>query len=326
MESLTPQAARNLPLLDDAVRDLVASQIAARLLTLASPMPEQVGSIAHQTIAGPDSQLLLRMYTPEGDGPFPVLVFFFGGGFVIGSLEHADATARALSNAAKCIVVTPAYRQAPESKFPAAVEDAVAATQWVMAQAGRFSGDVRRVAVGGASAGGNLAAVVSQIARDHGGPVPVHQLLIYPMVHWAFDTPSYEEHALAKPLSSAKMAWFMRHYLRDEADRSNPKASPLLAQDLSALPPATIITAENDPLRDDGRLYADKLSKAGVPVSYHHYSGVMHGFFGLAGILPKAKDAVQQAAANLRVAFADPDEDVDLSGPAGAESQPILTI
>jgi acetyl esterase len=303
LETLSPLAARNLPLLDYAARDLVASKATKRLQTLAAPMPEQVASIAHECIEGPDGEIMLRIYTPSGDGPFPVLVYFHGGGWVIASPTHYDSSGRALANAANCIVVMPSYRQAPEHKYPAAVRDAYAATQWVMKNAAALNGDPSRVAVGGESAGGNLAAVVCHIARDQNGLMPVHQLLVYPVTNYSFDTFSYRDYSHAIPLNAAMMHWFWGHYLRSEADGEQPYASPLRGE-LAGLPSATVITAEVDPLRDDGQAYADALENAGVPVVYHNYDGVMHEFFGMAGLIDTAREAVDLAADELRKAFA----------------------
>jgi acetyl esterase len=303
LETLTPEAARELPLLDYAARDLVASRTAKRLLTVASPMPEPVASVTHERIAGPGGDILLRFYTPDGDGPFPVLVYFHGGGWVIASMNHYDSTARALANAAGCIVVSVAYRQAPEHPYPAAIVDAYAATRWVMGNAPAFNGDPLRVAVGGESAGGNLATVACLMARDQGVRMPVHQLLVYPVTNFGFDSDSYREHAHAKPLNAAMMRWFWKHYLATEADGEEGYASPLKEKDLSGLPTTTLITAEEDPLRDDGRSYAERLRAAGVPVDYRHYDGVMHEFFGLTGLLDKADDALKHAADDLKRSF-----------------------
>ncbi len=303
IENLTPEEARNVPLLDYAARDLVASKMAARLMTVMSPSPEPVGSITHQRIPTSNGSVLARIYSPKGNGPFPVLIYFHGGGWVIANLDVYDASARALTNAAECIVVSVAYRLAPEHPFPAAVEDAYDATQWAMSNARLFNGDGLRVAVGGESAGGNLAAVTCLIARDQGGATPLHQLLIYPVTDFTFDKPSFTEHADAKPLNAAMMGWFAKHYLGSGGDASHPHASPLRASDLSDLPAATIINAEVDPLRDDGSLYADRLYKAGVPVTHHLFDGVMHEFFGLAGLVDKATEAVKQAGEALKNAF-----------------------
>lgn len=301
---LSPENARNQPTLREAAFELIAHKTSKRLLNVAMPAPEPVGKIQHLTMPGRIGDILLRVYTPEGSGPFPVLVYFHGGGWVIANLETYDSSCRALCNEAGCIVVSVAYRQAPEYKFPAAVEDAIEATQWVMQNAASFEGDPSRVAVGGESAGGNLAAVTCLAAREQEWPMPLFQLLIYPVTNFGYDFPSYQECANAKPLSSDMMPWFWRHYLRSGADGANPFASPLRAADLSGLPPALIQTAEFDPLRDEGEAYGERLRQAGVPVTVTRYDGLMHEFFGLSGLINKAHDAVVEAGSALKVAFA----------------------
>lgn len=297
---LTPRQAREAPSFSDAVV-AVASQRGL-------PTVEPVARIQHILIpngSGPDDALLARVYTPQGTGPFPVLVYFHGGGWVIANLNTYDASCRALTNAANCIVVSVAYRQAPEFRFPAAVNDAIAATTWVMGNAGSFGGDPQRVAVGGESAGGNLAAVTSLALRDAGYMLPVHQLLIYPVADFVdTNTPSFQANANAVPLSRTGVMWFGRYYLNDMvADAMNPYASPLRAQNLNGLPPATVITAEIDPLRDGGRAYAMRLQQAGVRVTAADYTAVTHEFFGAASVIDKARQAVQFAATGLRSSF-----------------------
>jgi acetyl esterase len=301
---LSPENARNLPTLREAAQAALAQSMGKRLQNVANPAPEPVGSIQHILIPGRLGEMLARVYTPEGTGPYPVLVYFHGGGWVIANLDTYDASCRALCNGAGCVVVSVAYHQAPEYKFPAAVEDADEALQWVMANAAQINGDPARVAVGGESAGGNLAAVACLAAREQGGSMPVFQLLIYPVTNFGYDFPSYQENAHAQPLSSDMMPWFWKHYLRSGADGANPFASPLRATDLSGLPPALIITAEYDPLRDEGEAYGEKLRAAGVPVTISRYEGMVHEFFGLAGLVSKAKEAVEQAAHELKIAFA----------------------
>ena len=303
IETLSPEQARNVPLLDYAARDLVASKLAARLLTVASPNPEQVASVHHLTIPGRETEILLRVYTPAGDGPFPVLIYFHGGGFVLANLDIYDSSPRALANAAECIVVSVTYRLAPEYKFPAAMEDAYSATQWVFDHAMEFNGDPNRIAIGGESAGGNLATVVCLMAIERRGALPIHQLLIYPVVDFAAQRDSYRTYASAKPLSAAMMPWFTKHYLNTQQEAENPYVSPIRARSLAGLPPATLINAEIDPLRDDGFDYSEALQAAGVPVTHHLFEGVTHEFFGLAGIVDKAREAVRQAASELKDAF-----------------------
>jgi len=295
IEQLSPENARNNPTATDAVVAVLAKQ--------GRPAVEMVGDISHQLIPGPGGDLLARIYRPPGPGPFPVLVYFHGGGWVIANLDTYDSSCRALTKAANCMVVSVAYRLAPEHKFPAAAEDAYAATQWVMTNAAQLKGDPRRVAVGGESAGGNLAAVTCLMARDRKGKMPVHQMLIYPVTNYAFNTPSYQENANAKPLNKAAMQWFWGHYLNNPADGNNPYASPLRAESLRGLPPATLITADIDPLRSDGQAYAQRLREAGVAVRATNYTGVTHEFFGMGSVVNKAKQAVSEAASGLRSGF-----------------------
>ena len=264
--------------------------------------PEQVARVENRTIPGPAGEIPVRIYTPQGSGPFPALVFFHGGGWVICNLDTHDGTCRSLANGAGCVVVSVDYRLAPEHKFPAAPEDCYAATQWVAKNAAELNVDASHIAIGGDSAGGNLTAVVAQMARDQGDPHLVFQLLIYPATNFRMDTPSIEENATGYFLTKDDMIWFMNHYLNGEEDKTNPLASPMLASDLSNLPPALIITAQYDPLRDEGELYGQKLKEAGVPVTISRYEGVIHGFVGS---IPsdKGKLAEAEASAALRMAF-----------------------
>lgn len=303
IENLSPENARNAPTLKNAVEEMNAQHVTSRLTALAKPMPEPVGKISHQLIPGPGGDILARVYTPEGEGPFPVLVYFHGGGWVIASLDVYEPSCRALCNAAGCVVVSVAYRQAPEHKFPAAVEDAYAATQWVMQNTSLLNGIAGLVAVGGESAGGNLATVSCLISKEQGGLMPVFQLLVYPVINHAFDTPSYHENANGKPLNAAMMRWFWNHYLPNEAAGQNPHASPIRADSLSGLPPALVITAQYDVLRDEGEAYARQLQLAGVETKQVRYDGMIHEFFGLAGVVDTAKEALQAAASGLKAVF-----------------------
>lgn len=303
IETMSPENARNAPTLKNAVEEMTAESVLARATTIAKPMPPPVGQISHRLIPGADGDILARIFTPEGDGPFPVLVYFHGGGWVIANLDVYEPSCRALCNAVSAIVISVAYRLAPEHKYPAAVEDAYAASQWVMENAQALNGDPTRVAVAGESAGGNLAAVVCLKARDEGGRMPVAQLLIYPVTDHRMNTPSYQEHANAKPLNAAMMPWFWQHYLESEAQGGEPYVSPMLADNLSNLPPAIVITAESDPLRDEGEAYAKRLALAGVSVTARRFDGVMHEFFGLAGVVGKATEAVGEAASALKRVF-----------------------
>jgi acetyl esterase len=266
----------------------------------------QVDRIADVTIPGPDgNHIPARVYTPEGEGPFPVLCYFHGGGWVIGSIEMADATARSLCVGAECVVVSPDYRMAPEHPFPAPLEDCFAVTEWAVAATEPHGGDGSRLAVSGGSAGGNLAAGVTMMARDRGGPRLAFQFLEYPATDHDFETGSYRENAEGMLLSRAALIWFWDNYVPDPADRDDPRASPLRSTDLSGLPPALVITAELDPLRDEGEAYGNALAAAGVPTTITRYDGVVHGFFGMRGLIDEATAAQAEAAAALRAAFAE---------------------
>ena len=266
--------------------------------------PEAVEAVADRTIPGPASDIPIRVYTPKGGSTLPVLVFFHGGGWVICDLDTHDGVCRALANAAGCIVVAVDYRLAPEHKFPAAADDAFAATEWVAEHAVEIGGDPSRVAVGGDSAGGNLAAVVAQMANDRGGPKLAFQLMVYPVTDYNFDTASYRENAEGYMLTTDAMKWFWTHYLPDAKAGLDPRASPLRADDLSGLPPALVITAEFDPLRDEGEAYAARLADAGVAAKSTRYDGMIHGFFSMSALLPQGRQAIDEAAAALREAFA----------------------
>ena len=253
--------------------------------------------------SGPAGPIPVRVYTPAGKEKKPGLVFFHGGGFVICDLDSHDTTCRELATGADCVVVSVDYRLAPEAKFPAAPEDCFAATQWTAREADHLGIDVDRIAVAGDSAGGNLAAVVALMCRDQGGPDLVHQLLIYPVTDHGFETESYQKNGEGYFLTRDMMRWFWHHYLETDADGANPLASPLRAPNLSDLPDATVLTAEYDPLRDEGRAYSEKLQKAGIRVDYTDYPGVFHGFFAMTSELPRARQALEDACAALKAAF-----------------------
>jgi len=282
---------------------------ASAALTVLQGVPESVGSVENQILTGPGGVIPVRIYVPFGKGPFPVLVYFHGGGWVIGDIKSSDGFCRILTNAAGCIVVSVDYRLAPEHPFPAAVDDSYHATLWVATNASSFGGDPTRIAVCGDSAGGNLAAVVAQIARDCGKPTLQFQLLIYPVIDAACDTPSYTENSEGYFLTRDIMLWFWNHYVQRDADRNHPYASPLRASSLAGLPPASVITAEFDPLRDEGERYAELMHAAGVPVKLIRYDGMIHGFFTMSAMLDQGKIAIQQSAAALRTALKLPPTD-----------------
>ena len=267
---------------------------------------EPVAEIREIEIPGAASQIPARVYRPDASGPdagLPVLVYFYGGGWSLGTLDTCDGVCRMITNAAGCVTVAAGYRLAPEHKFPAAVEDCHTAAQWVAAHAAELGADAARLAVGGDSSGGNLAAAVALYARDLGGPAVTHQLLVYPNTDHQADTPSMREIADEYFFNPASVRWYWGMYLAAPEDGANPLASPLRAGDLTGLPPATVITAEYDPLCDEAELYARKLLAAGVPAEIIRYDGMMHGFFTMVGVLDTAREAVLEAAARLRVAF-----------------------
>jgi acetyl esterase len=265
---------------------------------------EPVARVEDHAVPAEGGRIALRAYTPAGTGPFPVLVFFHGGGWVIGDLDTHDGICRALANHAGCLVASVDYRLAPEHRYPTAAEDAYAATRWVAANAARLGGDARRLAVGGDSAGGNLATVTALMARDRGGPALALQLLIYPVTHHAFDTASYRDCADGYLLTREAMRWFWSHYLARPEDGRQPYASPLLAPSLAGLPPALVLTAEYDPLRDEGEAYAARLREAGVSVTLTRYSGMVHGFIRWINLADRSRAALDEMAAALRKAFA----------------------
>jgi acetyl esterase len=234
-----------------------------------------------------------------------VLMYFHGGGWVLGDLQSHDNVCRALANGAGCLVVSVDYRLAPEHKFPAAPEDCYAATKWVADNSESIGADRSRIAVGGDSAGGNLAAAVSMMARDRGGPPVRFQLLIYPVTDCSLDTPSQKEFAAdGYVLSRGDMEWFWNHYLESQNERNNPYACPLRATNLTNLPPALIITASHDPLRDEGERFSQKLMAAGSKVTCTRYDGVTHGFISFADALDQGKKGIEQAVGALKQALA----------------------
>jgi acetyl esterase len=267
---------------------------------------DPIGATLDKKFPGPKGDVGFRLYTPvAASAPLlPGLVFFHGGGFVLGDLETHDGLCRILANESGCRVASIDYRLAPEHPFPAAVEDCTAAVDWVAANAAELGIDAARLAVGGDSAGGNLAAVCALLAKQKGSPKLSFQLLIYPVTQLGGpDTASMRENAKGYFLEKASMDWFTRLYCPDAAHRNDPRLSPLLAKDLSGLPPAYVATAGFDPLRDEGKDYADKLDAAGVPVTYVNYPGMVHGFFSMRSFIPKAREAVAAAAAALRAAL-----------------------
>jgi acetyl esterase len=261
----------------------------------------EIASVVNRDMQGPAGSLPLRIYTPNGSGPFPLMVFFHGSGFVVCSLDTHDALCRNLCAGAGCVVVSVDYRLAPEAKFPAAPDDCLAATRWAQENASSIGADPGCVFVAGDSAGGNLAAVTALRIRDEGGPALRGQLLVYPVTDY-YDpgTPSMVENAEGFGLGRDGMIWFWGHYVADASDAAHPHASPLRANDLRGLPPAMVVTAQYDPLRDEGEYYADKLKAAGVPTLMKRWDGMNHGFFTLPGVVDKATQAVDEACTWVR--------------------------
>ena len=262
-----------------------------------------VAEVQNRTIPGPAGPIAVRVYRPVLKETLPTLIYFHGGGFVICSLDTHDRECRNLANASGCAVISVDYRLAPENKYPAAVEDAYAAAQYVSEHAAEFGIDPQRIGVGGDSAGGNLATIVAIRSRERGGPLLKFQLLIYPLVDFADNSPSMQQYAKDYFLTRESMDWFTDCYLPSRAIASEPSASPLNAADVRGLPPAMIITAECDPLRDQGEAYARKLQSAGVPVELKRYEGMIHAFFSFSGAIDTAKIAIADAASALRSAL-----------------------
>jgi acetyl esterase len=281
------------------------------------PDPPEVASAEERDIPGPGGPLRVRSYRPLGSTArelLPGLVYFHGGGWTIGDLDTHDGLCRALANAARCAVVSVDYRLGPEHKFPAAVDDSVAATRWVAAEAARLGIDGGRLAVGGDSAGANLATVVAITARDSGGPRLAFQALIYPGTDIDGKFPSLTELGQGHLLTTQMMKYFRECYLGRPEDASDWRCSPLRAKDLSRLPPALVLTAEYDPLRDEGRAYAERLRESGVPVAYTCYPGMIHGFVTMGRVMPAAPRAIREIGAALTDAFATPARQVAASG------------
>lgn len=304
IEKLDYGNARNNPTFKNAVEEMASHSTTVRTMNVAMPaLPEQVAMVKHILIPTRDGEVNARIYYPSEDLNQPVIVYFHGGGWVIANLDVYESSCRALCNAAEAIVVSVAYRQSPEAKFPAAINDAYDATQWVIANAALIGGDPHRVAVAGESAGGNLATVTCLQAKDKAGRMPIAQLLIYPVTDTSMSQPSYAQNQDTQPLHSSMMPWFIKYYLSEQSEMQNKYVAPLMADDLRGLPPAIVVTAEFDPLRDEGEQYAVKLADAGVSVKFQRFNGVTHEFFGLAGAVSKAADAVKFAAEGLQEVF-----------------------
>jgi acetyl esterase/lipase len=283
-----------------------ARQLFLETRPAATPTPPQIGSVRNLVAETAAGTIPLRLYRPAGVSdatPLPAYVYFHGGGWVIGDLETHDVLCRQLTAASGASVISVDYRLAPEHKFPAAADDAWAATRWVVAHGGELGLDAGRLAVGGDSAGGNLAAVVALMARDAGGPAIRQQVLIYPVTDVMRETRSCADFAEGYMLTRDSMRWFIANYLRSKDDASDWRVSPLRAPSLTGLPPALIVTAGFDPLRDEGEMYAGRLRDAGVMVDYVCYGGMVHGFAGMGKLIDTAQRAVSLIGDSLRQAL-----------------------
>ncbi len=297
IEELTAKEARKNHTPTDAVMDLIKEHNVT--------LPPSAVDTAGKDIPVAGGNIHLRVYTPQASadgGTFPVIVYYHGGGFVIADLDVYDASAKGIAEQTGAIVISVAYRLGPEHKYPTAHTDSYAAYEWALKNASSINGDPKRIAVAGESAGGNLAVNMAIMARDKGQTLPIHILAVYPIAQADMNTPSYQKNAKAKPLNKAMMAWFTKKYVNTPAEAQGPMIS-LINANLNGLPPTTIITAEIDPLQSDGMMLIDKLKAAGVKVESKNYDGVTHEFFGMAAVVPQAKDAQVYAAMRLKEAF-----------------------
>lgn len=282
-----------------------AREAFAAMIGLVGPKDVPIGKVENLTAPGPAGDLALRVYSPvaAGSKALPALIFFHGGGFVIGDLDTYDGLCRIFANEAGVRVISVDYRLAPEHKFPAAVDDAIAAANWVEANAAMLGIDANRLAVGGDSAGGALAAVVTQAAKQNGKPRISFQMLLFPVTQIGEETASLQAFAEGYFLERATLLWFYEHYLPGDADRADPRVSPLKCFDASGLPPAYVMLAGFDPLHDEGLAYAQKLRAAGVSVAVEDYPDMVHDFVFMQGVLPQAQSAIKAAAAALKTAL-----------------------
>ncbi|MFN8009128.1 MAG: alpha/beta hydrolase [Terriglobia bacterium] len=308
---LDPQAEAFLKILRDsgAPPFETLSPAEARLAALAfkdfGGSPEDVGGIEHRFIPGPTADLPVRIYRPAHvkAESLPGLIYFHGSGWVVANLEVCDSFSRLLTNRTGCVVVAVNYQKAPEHKFPIPLDDCYAATRWVFEDAPSLGIDPNRIAVIGDSAGGNLAAAVTLRARDENGPRLAYQVLIYPALQYGWDTPSYLANAEGYSLERADMIYFWNHYVRTPGDGMNPYCSPLAAKDHTGLPPALVVSAEYDPLCDDGRNYANKLAAANVPVKFRLYQGMIHGFLWMSGVFDQSKVLIDDIGREVQLAL-----------------------
>jgi acetyl esterase len=312
MPSLHPQIVQVLEVMAKAqlrpIEEMTPDEARAQMEATArarkaEPLP--VARVEERPISGPGGDIPLRLYWPEAPAPTPAIAYYHGGGHVIGSLDTHDLVARNLCAGVGAVVASVDYRMGPEHKFPAAIDDAFAALKWLHANAGSLGADPDRLGAHGDSAGANLAAVVALMARDAGGPRIRLQSLVYPVGDYTLSGASYEKYGRGYGvLTREAMAWFARHYLRSPADAEDWRASPLRAANLAGVAPAIVITAECDVLHDDGESYAEGLRRAGVPVEYREYPGMIHGFFGMVPVVDDAMNAQRQVWAAFIRAFA----------------------
>jgi len=268
-----------------------------------------IGKVEDLTISYMDEGVPIRVYTPDGEGDFPALIFFHGGGFVLGNLDMNDGLCRLIAKEAQCVVVSVDYRLAPEHKFPVAVNDSFAVVKWVHQNGNRLRIDTTCIAVGGQSAGGNLAVVMAYLAKENNIPI-VKQIVVYPMLDYNFQTPSQQKYATGYNLTSSQVEFYWENYLNSKEDRNNPLACPLQIEDVSGFPGALIITAEYDPLTSDGEIYADRLKKAGVQVEYSCYEGMIHPFLSMWDKWDKSREAALQIASSLKSTFCKHNENI----------------
>ncbi|MDF2367432.1 alpha/beta hydrolase [Sneathiella sp.] len=294
---------KGLPPLDELTPDEAKAAYEERALTLTFKDVD-IGKTMDVDIPGPNGNVPIRIYHPVGmTTPLPVLVYYHGGGWVIGSRDTHDSLCRLIANSGPFVVVSVDYRMGPEAPFPAAVQDSVAALNWTASNIADYNGDPDRIAVGGDSAGGNLSAVVCLVAREENTYMPTFQWLIYPATSMDMTTPSHEKFAEGYFLTRSMMEYFQGHYLKNEADKKDWRASPLLAESLAGLPPALIQTAGFDPLQDEAIAYAERMSKEGSEAKHTHYEGMVHGFINLGSVIDKSTDCVNEGVAALRDAF-----------------------
>jgi len=302
-EYLAPINAMNAPGID-TMPIATARELGNAGAALGAGPPAPVVEVFDRPIPGPAGDIPVRVYVPGGAAPFPVVAYFHGGGFVLGTIETHDCIARRLCRASNALIVSVEYRLAPEHRFPAALDDCMAATHWLADHAAELRGDRARIAVAGDSAGGNLAAAVALASRAEDGPGLSAQVLLYPVIDAACATPSFVQNAEGYLLSAAAMRWFWAEYLGPDGDPDSGYASVLRAPDLAGLPPALVITAEFDPLRDEGEAYAEHLGEAGNDVTMHRFDGMIHGFAGMDALVDEADTAIAEVGAFLRTHLA----------------------